>query len=214
MLNTAVLTRVLATVAIALGSAAPCLPLSIAPESSLPLGPAVSTCLPGERGYLRASLRGAIDTELNWRGAELQCEGGARPGGHGLRVSFLGPPDTKGHRLRLVFGLGVRPGLSTRSPAATNITVIVEGQSQVYTTRGDDRCTVESLVQEPVIEAGLSGLSPAPSTYFLYRVAARGFCIDPAATLDQRGRLYINRFDFAGLARFEDNDLHAAAPQP
>jgi hypothetical protein len=43
----------------------------------------------------------------------------------------------------------------------------------------------------------------------LYRIAARGFCVDPATTLDGSGRLYINRFDFAGLARFEDNDLNA-----
>ena len=47
----------------------------------------------------------------------------------------------------------------------------------------------------------------------LYRVAARGYCIDPATSLDGSERLYMNRFDFAGLARFNDNELHAAIVQ-
>ena len=160
--------------------------------------PASADCLPGERGYLRASLRGAIDTEIDWRGSTLQCEGGARPDNRGLRVSFLGPPDALGRQLRLVFGIAAIPG-SNASKSPTNITVIVEGQHQLYATQGDDKCMVESLVQEPIAERRQS--------ITLYRVAARGYCIDPAATLDGSGRLYINRFDFAGVARFEDNEL-------
>ena len=66
---------------------------------------------------------------------------------------------------------------------------------------------MESLVQEPVpATAPLS-----PGAVLAYRIAARGSCIDPAMTLDGSARLYINRFDFAGVARFEDNELHAPA---
>ena len=167
---------------------------------------AAANCLPGERGYLRANLRGAIDAELNWRGAGLQCEGGARPDGRGVRLSFLGPPDARGQRLRLVFGVAARPGAGTTRNSPTNVTVIVEGRQQLYATQGDDRCTIESLVQEPVPATA----PPSPGATLAYRVAARGYCIDPAMTLDGVARLYINRFDFAGLARFEDNELHAA----
>jgi hypothetical protein len=160
------------------------------------------SCLPGERGYLRASLRGAIDSELDWRGASIQCEGGARPDGRGLRVSFLGPPDARGHRLRLVFGIAAPAGAARSAAAGTNVTVIVEGENRVYATRGDERCAIDALVQEPLA-------IDEPATSHLYRVAARGYCVDPATMLDGSGRLYINRFDFAGMARFEDNDLHA-----
>lgn len=163
----------------------------------------VDTCLPGERGYLRASLRGAIEGELRWHGAMLQCEGGARPDGRGVRVSFLGPADSQGHRLRVVFGIAAMPGAATSKTVATNVTVIAEGQNRVYATRGDDKCAVETLVQEPLVASG-----------HIYRVAARGYCIDPAATLDGSERLYVNRFDFAGVARFEDNDLHGSASHP
>ena len=164
-------------------------------------------CLPGERGYLRASLRGAIGAELDWRGAALQCEGGARPDGRGVRVSFLGPPDARGQRLRLVFGVAARAGAGATRNAPTNVTVIVEGRQRLYATQGDERCTVESLVQEPVPATA----PPSPGAMLPYRIAARGYCIDPAMTLDGTARLYINRFDFAGVARFEDNELHAPA---
>ena len=171
-----------------------------------------ATCLPGERGYLRLSLRGALDQDLNWRGATLQCEGGARPAGNGLRVSFAGSADSKGLKLRIVFGIAARPGVSASAQLPTNITVIVEGQNQLYATQGDTKCQVDSLVQQPLVTSATLARAHA------YRIAARGYCVDPATTLDGSGRLYINRFDFAGLADFEDNDLqarsedHASAP--
>ncbi len=165
-------------------------------------------CLPGERGYLRAKFRGAIEAEPNWHGAELQCEGGARPDGSGLRVSFLGPADGHGGRLRLVFGIGAKPGLGASHAVPTNVTVIVEGAKRLYATQGDDKCQVESMVQEPVV----IGKAAEHSTLMReYRIAARGYCIDPASSLDGSERLYIDRFDFAGLARFSDNELYAAA---
>ena len=189
---------------LALGLAPACLPQNLAQPDP---GAMHASCLPGERGYLRASLRGEVDADLDWRGAPLQCEGGARPDGRGLRVSFLGPKDASGHRLRVVFGIAAPPGTARAAAVPTNVTVIVEGEQRLYTTRGDERCSIETVVQEPLPlqDAGVS--SPATRDY---RIAARGSCIDPATTLDGSGRLYINRFDFAGVARFEDNELHAA----
>ncbi len=185
------------------------------PAPSVAPAPSAS-CLPGERGYLRLSLRGAIDRDLNWRGAGLQCEGGARPAGNGLRVSFAGSADEHGSKLRIVFGIAAHPGVSASSQLATNITVIAEGQGQLYATQSDGKCQVESLVQQALVMS-----TPQPqwqSRGHDYRIAARGYCVDPATTLDGSGRLYINRFDFAGVASFEDNDLevrseaHANAP--
>ena len=207
------LARALCALAVILGAGSACSPQKSAPGATTT---ASASCLPGERGFLRLSLRGAIDQDLNWRGGDLQCEGGARPAGNGLRVSFAGPADDKGLKLRIVFGIAAHPGASASAQLPTNVTVIVEGQSRLYATQGDGRCQVESLVQQALITATLASLTQTRT--HAYRVAARGYCVDPATTLDGGGRLYINRFDFAGVADFEDNDLqdrseeHASAP--
>ena len=164
-----------------------------------------ASCLPGERGYLRVGLRGAMERDLDWSGALLQCEGGARPEGRGLRVSFSSVAPGAGTKLRIVFGIAAAPGANRSVNLPTNITVIVEGGNRLYATQGDDKCQVESLVQQP--------LEGAPGEH-AYRIAARGYCIDPATTLDGSRRLYINRFDFAGVARFEALDLHASTAGP
>jgi hypothetical protein len=163
------------------------------------------SCLPGERGFLQASLRGALDVQLNWHGAPLQCEGGARPEGRGLRISFSGPLSANGRRLRIVFGVAAKPGVSLQHTLPTNLTVIVENENRIYATLGDDRCTVESLVQELLPESLANG---KPNGAHDYRIAARGFCIAPAATLSGDERLYIDRFDFAGRAHFEEAELN------
>lgn len=183
----------------------------VAPRAAAGTAAPEMGCVPGERGYLHIKLRGAIDAEPDWRGAELQCEGGARPNGQGLRVAFLGPAEADGGRIRLVFGIATGPGLGASRSVPTNITVIVEGRKQFYATQGDDKCQIESMVQEPLVP---SGAAARAASMRAYRIAARGYCIDPASSLDGTGHLYIDRFDFAGLARFAENELYASIPRP
>jgi hypothetical protein len=137
----------------------------------------------------------------------IECEGGARPDGSGIRLSVAGKtPD--GQSLRLVFGIAVHPGESASRALPTNLTVIVENQSRVFSTLGDARCTVESVVQQalPAADDSATSSKKAPG----YRVAARGFCVAPATTLDGAERLYVDRFDVAALARFTEEDLKHA----
>jgi hypothetical protein len=203
-LNTFMPVHRLCVIVILLCAVAACHGRAAVPKAA---GAPPAECLPGERGYLRAKFRGAIESEPDWRGAELQCEGGARPDGSGLRVSFLGPADANGRRVRLVFGIGAKPGLGASRAVPTNVTVIVEGAKLLYATQGDDKCQVESMVQEPLIAPRADHATLMRG----YRIAARGYCIDPASSLDGTAHLYIDRFDFAGLARFNDNELYAAA---
>src|SRR5688500_9718209 len=69
-------------------------------------GSAAPGCLASGNGYLRAQVRGALNLDLDWRNGELRCEGGPRPDGSGVRVSFAGPQRSDGRRMRLVFGIG------------------------------------------------------------------------------------------------------------
>src|SRR3954466_1201704 len=91
-------------------------------------------CLAAGGGYLRARVRGALDLDLNWKNADMQCEGGPRPPGkdnkrNGVRVSIGGPLRDGTHRIRLVFGIaGVAEG-DGGTALRTNVTVLFEGES-------------------------------------------------------------------------------------
>jgi hypothetical protein len=158
-------------------------------------------CFAAGGGYLRARIRGALDLDLNWKDAEMQCEGGPRPSGNGIRVSIAGPARGNGHRIRMVFGIaGVAEGHGGDN-LRTNITILFEGEKRIFATQGDDKCMVDSLSQERV-----ESLEPNQA---VYRVTARGFCLGPAASLSREERVFLTSFDFAGRVEFSDDDRHA-----
>lgn len=176
-------------------------PIVMPPAAAAPAAPqAPHGCLAAGNGYLRAQIRGARNLDIDWHNAELECQGGPRPG-KGLRLAFAGPPQADGHRLRLVFGVArVREGGGGRE-LPTNLTVIFEGEQQLFATRGDDHCTVDQLRQERLTAEG-----PRRP----WRVVARGFCVSPASTLNSDARILITRFDFAGRVVFGE----PAPPSP
>ncbi|MFO1399596.1 MAG: hypothetical protein U1F30_00045 [Steroidobacteraceae bacterium] len=160
--------------------------------------------------FLTARLRGAIDADLAWNAPGLSSEGGARPDGSGIRVSLAGSL-VGGQRVRLVFGLAAAPGQASARAVPTNLTLIIEGANRVYATLGDDKCSVDALEQRPI--AATAGVPPAPPLRpgGDYWVSARGFCVEPAATLDGAERVLLSRFDFRGRIHLEAADLHVPA---
>jgi hypothetical protein len=162
-------------------------------------------CLVGGNGFLRARIRGALSLDINWHNAELECEGGPRPDGTGIRLSFAGPVHTDGRRMRMVFGMAAAEG-NGGSALPTNLTVIFEGEKRLFATRGEDRCTVDKLSQERV------GALGGPTRF--YRVVARGFCIEPVEALSasKSERIVVSSFDFAGKVAFSPEAPKTAAP--
>jgi hypothetical protein len=157
-------------------------------------------CFAAGDGYLRARMRGTLDLDLDWKDAQMQCEGGPRPSGNGVRVSIGGPLRGEGRRIRMVFGVGgVTEGRGGES-LKTNVTILFEGEQRVFATLGDDKCTVDSLTQQRV-----ENLDPKRA---IYRVEARGFCLGPATSLSKGERVFLTSFDFAGRVEFGDDDRH------
>jgi hypothetical protein len=157
-------------------------------------------CLVAGDGYLRARLRGTLDLDLDWKDTQMECEGGPRPSGNGVRVSIGGPSRGEGRRIRFVFGVGgVTEGRGGEN-LRTNVTILFEGEQRVFATLGDDKCTVDSLSQQRV-----ETLDPKRA---IYRVEARGFCLGPATSLSRGERVLLTSFDFAGRVEFGDDDRH------
>jgi hypothetical protein len=162
------------------------------------------SCLPNGNGYLRARLSGILKTELTWGNKDIDCTGATRPTDGGIRVRFAGTTAHDKERLVLVFGIaGLREGQSAQT-VAVNLTVIREGTGQFYSTRGDDKCMLDKVTQEPLV-----GI---PHRTRSYRVVARGFCTEPARAVRGEGVILISRFDFAGRVDF-DNEQPDTEPK-
>jgi len=160
--------------------------------------PEAARCLPGNDGYLRARLRGSIDSDLDWRNQDTQCTGAVRPTDGGIRMRFTHAGTSKDQRLVLVFGIAkLSEGQAARN-VPVNVTLIREGAGEFYGTQGDDKCMFDEVQQTP-----LKGI---PLRERSYRVVVRGFCTEPARALTGDGAIFISRFDFAGRVDFETLD--------
>ena len=164
--------------------------------------PETQGCISSGGGLLQAQLRGALVADLNWSNAQMRCEGGPRPDGKGLRLTFAGAlpgserADKAGvaRQLRFIFGIDehdTAAGVARALP--TNLTVILEGEQQLYTTMGDEHCAVETLERTPLDAAGGKKI----------RVHARGYCVGPATNLTGDARVLVPTFEFTGIADAE-----------
>ena len=174
------------------------------PSAGLPAVSLRGPCVRSNRAYLRAQIRGAVRLDVDLHGSQLSCEGGPRADGSGIRMGFEGRPGPGRRRLRMVFGIdGAREGRPGQE-LPTNLTVIFEGERQLFATQGDRNCTIDQLRQER-ITANASPTHPLPAVAKTrsYLVTAHGFCTAPANDLGGKRRIVVTTFDFAGRADFE-----------
>jgi hypothetical protein len=193
--------RLLTAVILALGAVA----CAQSPSDATGTAALLPGCLAAGDGDLQAQLRGAMVADIAWRNDQMQCEGGQRPDGQGLRVTIAGPlpadaalpPATASRpKLRFIFGIDLHDAAAgTAQALPTNLTIIVEGEQQVYATLGDDKCAVEVLQRSPLTASGGQ----------FDRVAVRGYCTGPAADLAGNVRLLVPTFSFTAQVRNGDN---------
>jgi hypothetical protein len=157
---------------------------------------AEAACLPSGDGYVKARIAGALDAELNWRNADVECTGAVRPDG-GVRMRFSGL-DAAGSRLVLVLGVAaLREGRNARL-LPVNVTLMREGKGEFFSTQGEDKCMLDEVRQEPLV--GIPHRSRS------YRVVVRGACTEPARAVRGHGAVLLSRFDAAGRIDFETED--------
>ncbi len=156
-------------------------------------------CLKNNEAFFRARLAGAINAELNWNGAGVECTGDVRPG-KGLRLKFSS--NRREPALVIVLGIAdVREGEPGHA-LPVNVTIIREGAGEFFGTQGTDKCTIDELRQQL--------LTPVARRVRSYKITARGFCTEPARAVRGTGVVLMNRFDFAGRV---DSDAAADSTQ-
>ena len=191
----------------------------------LPKARGLAPCTAPEGAFLHARIAGALELELDFRGANLSCDGMRRPDGKGLRVSFAGALGDE--HLTLVFGVPhLAEGASGRA-VPVNVTIIRDG-GRVYGTRGEGKCVLDEVVQTAmagsvVPVATMSGSQggyavphapgvdpPAPRHW---RIDARGFCLEPARAVAAGSvagdAILLTTFDFRGQLAWEPDPAEA-----
>jgi hypothetical protein len=158
--------------------------------------------------YLEARLAGAIDADVHWLAADMQCDGMRRPDGHGLRVTFSGSVGSE--RLTLVFGAPRLAEGASAHAVPVNVTLIREGGA-LYGTLGEDKCVLDEVTQAPLP----APVPPDKHPSRHWRIEARGFCLEPArAVAGGRDAILVSRFDFRGQLAWEFDPPVPAAPAP
>jgi len=152
--------------------------------------PAANGCLQAGDGFLRARLDGALELKLDWENDGTQCEGMPRPDNNGVRVRFSRAIDGGKRRLVIVFGIAGLSESSSGHALPANVTIIEEGLARVYSTLGDDKCTVDDVKQQLI--------TPWRKESRTYRVSGRGFCVQPARAVGGDATVLMSTFDFAG----------------
>jgi hypothetical protein len=172
--------------------------LEPAQSEKTPPRQAGSGCLQTGDGFLRARLDGALDLKVDWPNDGTLCEGMPRPDNNGVRVSFSRAIDGGERRLVIVFGIAGLSESSSGHGLPANVTIIEEGMARIYSTLGDDKCTVDDVKQQLI--------TPWRKESRTYRVSGRGFCVQPARAVGGDATVLMSTFDFVGQVIYTGAD--------
>jgi hypothetical protein len=144
---------------------------------------AASGCVSG--GYLRGTLFGALDGEIDWSDSEFDCEGMPRPDGAGARLRFAGSGG--GQALALIIAM---PDLEQGAAAAelpSNVTIIEEGSGRFFSTPGLESCWTDIDAQTPVDDATDT-----------YAISGTLYCITPVPEVNGDSSVSLRELHFGG----------------
>jgi len=154
-------------------------------------GAATASCV--DDGELTGEIYGAIETTLDWRDDELECDGMPRPHGEGARLRFAGPAMTDRETLNLAFIIALRrlePGRSARELAA-GVTLIEENAGVFFSTPEPSTCWADIEHQVPLQEPVEDGTPE-------YRIAGLLYCLSPLAEVNGNRSVTLTDLRFSG----------------
>ncbi|MDJ0750426.1 MAG: hypothetical protein QNJ11_13150 [Woeseiaceae bacterium] len=157
-------------------------PTPVSTEADSP--PVDSTC--GDAGYLRATLTGALNAELEWTDTALRCESMRRPDDRGVRLRFSGR--VGGERLAIIISMPELDPGETGAEFDSVITLTVEGSGRFFTTPNLGTCWTDIGENSPDKEDG------GP-----YVVAGSLTCVGPLGEFNGDAYVDIRDLRFSGI---------------
>lgn len=145
-----------------------------------------------EGGYLRASLTGAITTDVNWSSDEMSCDSMLRPQGEGIRLQFAGLVGDE--RLSIILAMPDLIPDAVDVEVPSNVTVTVENSGRFFSTPGLASCWTDVRAQERL-----------PDNANRYFVAGVLYCVAPLGELNGDAAVSIAELSFGSTLDWSEN---------
>ncbi len=152
------------------------------PEAAAEL--AAPSC--GEQGFLRASLSGALNAEVDWAAAALRCESMRRPDDRGVRLRFTG--EVGGERLAIIISIPELDAGETGAEFDSVVTVTVEGSGRFFSTPNLGACWTD-------IETNAA----LPGSRDAHVVAGSLSCVGPLGEFNGDAYVEVRELRFSGI---------------
>jgi hypothetical protein len=150
-----------------------------------------SACIEG--GVLTAEVFGAIETSIDWREGDLECEGMPRPHGRGARLRFAGTGTSNGETIDLAFIIALpdlEKGRGGRELPA-GVTLIEENSGKFFSTPEPSTCWADIEHQAPLGDQ--HAIADAE-----YRIKGLLYCVSPLAEVNGNRSVAFTDLSFAG----------------
>ena len=157
------------------------------PAPFLPL-PAAKASGCSDSGYLRTTLYGVFEGEIDWSNDDLDCEGMPRPEGAGARLRFAGTAPNGVQSLAFIIAMPMLERGTTATELASNVTIIEEGSGRFFSTSGLESCWTDVDAQ--------SVIDHAPNTY---SIKGTLYCITPLPQVNGDSSVLLRELHFYGL---------------
>ena len=150
--------------------------------------PAAHDC--GDDGTLKTTLYGALAGDVEWRPANMQCEGMPRPNGAGARLRFAGSVGDNDVQLAFIIALPDLEKGIVGEGFTSNVTVIDEGNARFFSTLNLESCWTDVKAQTALDDSDNGG----------GRFAIEGmlYCISPLPEMNGDASVSIPELRFAG----------------
>jgi len=156
-----------------------------------PFLPQPAAAASGCGGYLRTTLYGSFEGEIDWSNDELDCEGMPRPDGAGARLRFAGTAANGVQSLAFIIAMpALERGVATRE-LASNVTMIEEGSGRFFSTPGLETCWTDVDTHAAIENSADT-----------YSISGTLYCIAPLPEVNGNTSVSLRELQFDGLVNW------------